>query len=104
VLIRNSKKIATALGFGPRFLHSAGQAYKGGINTGTFLQITADYEDDLPIPHQNYTFGQVTYAQAQADFITLSKHSRPILRIHLGKDVESGLNKIYQKIKMALEE
>jgi hypothetical protein len=103
VLIRNSKKVATCLGFGPRFLHSTGQAHKGGINCGLFLQITADYANDIPIPLEPHTFGRVIAAQACADFLALSHLSRPILRIHLGEDVQGELRKLYQKIQLALE-
>src|SRR5262249_48481082 len=59
VLIRDRKRVATCLGFGPRFLHSTGQVYKGGPNTGVFLQITCDDPADLPVPDQKYTFGVV---------------------------------------------
>ena len=76
VLIRDNKKVATCLGFGPRFLHSTGQAYKGGPNTGVFLQITADHSEDIQIPGHRYTFGLVITAQAQADFTVLAKRSR----------------------------
>lgn len=91
VIIRDTKKVATCLGFGPRFLHSTGQVYKGGPNTGVFLQITADFSEDLQVPSHTYTFGLVITAQAQADFTVLAKRSRRVLRIHLGKDVRSGL-------------
>ncbi len=94
VLIRNHKKVATCLGFGPRFLHSTGQAYKGGPNTGVFLQLTADYSDDIPVPGHQYTFGLVIAAQAQADFAVLVKRSRRVLRIHLGKKVREGLEQL----------
>lgn len=89
------KRLAsTCLGFGPRFLHSTGQAYKGGPNTGVFLQITADDEFDLPVPGQKYTFGVVKAAQARGDFQVLLDRGRRVLRVHLGSDVVSGLNKI----------
>jgi transaldolase / glucose-6-phosphate isomerase len=91
VLIRDTKKVATCLGFGPRFLHSTGQVYKGGPNIGVFLQITADFNEDLQVPTHAYTFGLVISAQAQADFTVLAKRSRRVLRIHLGKDVQGGL-------------
>ena len=94
VLIRNNKKVATCLGFGPRFLHSTGQAYKGGPNTGVFLQITADHREDIQVPGHRYTFGLVITAQAQADFTVLAKRSRRVLRIHLGKDVRGGLQRL----------
>jgi transaldolase/glucose-6-phosphate isomerase len=94
ILIRDAKKVATCLGFGPRFLHSTGQDYKGGPNTGVFLQITADHNDDIQIPDHQYTFGLVIAAQAQADFEVLVKNSRRVLQIHLGKDVRIGLQQL----------
>src|SRR5207245_1780051 len=63
--VRDSKKVATTLGFGPRFLHSTGQLHKGGPNTGVFLQLTCDDAEDLPIPDEKYTFGQLKQFQAQ---------------------------------------
>jgi transaldolase / glucose-6-phosphate isomerase len=102
VAIRDNKKVATCLGFGPRFLHSTGQAYKGGPNTGVFLQITADCSEDIQIPGHCYTFGVVIAAQAQADFSVLANRSRRILRIHLGKDVRGGLQRLFELIQQAL--
>jgi len=101
ILIRNNKKVATCLGFGPRFLHSTGQAYKGGPNTGVFLQITADHREDIQVPGHNYTFGLVIAAQAQADFTVLAQRSRRVLRIHLGKDVSHGLKQLRELIHRA---
>jgi len=89
--VRDHKKVATCLGFGPRFLHSTGQAYKGGPNTGVFLQITHDHAEDLPVPGQKYTFGVVQAAQARGDFAVLAERKRRALRVHLGKDVHQGL-------------
>jgi transaldolase/glucose-6-phosphate isomerase len=100
--IRDAKKVATCLGFGPRFLHSTGQAYKGGPNSGVFLQITCDDATDIPVPHQKYTFGVVKAAQARGDFQVLSERDRRALRIHLGKDVETGLNILKQAIEQGL--
>lgn len=94
LFIRNHKKAATCLGFGPQFLHSTGQAYKGGPNTGVFFQITADSSEDLAIPGHKYTFGVIIAAQAQADFTVLTKRARRVLRIHLGKDVHKGLRRL----------
>lgn len=87
-------RIATCLGFGPRFLHSTGQAYKGGPNSGVFLQITSDDELDLPVPDQKYTFGVVKAAQARGDFQVLLNRGRRALRVHLGKDVAAGLKQL----------
>jgi len=85
---------ATCLGFGPRFLHSTGQAYKGGGNNGVFLQITSDDAVDMPVPGQTYTFGVVKAAQARGDFQVLLDRGRRALRVHLGKDVADGLREL----------
>ncbi len=85
---------ATCLGFGPRFLHSTGQAYKGGANNGVFLQVTSDDADDLQVPGQKYTFGVVKAAQARGDFQVLLDRGRRALRVHLGKDVADGLREL----------
>lgn len=85
---------ATCLGFGPRFLHSTGQAYKGGANNGVFLQITADDAIDLPVPGQKYTFGVVKAAQARGDFLVLLDRGRRALRVHIGADVTAGLTQL----------
>ena len=90
--------VATCLGFGPRFLHSTGQAYKGGANNGVFLQITSDDAFDLPVPGQKYTFGVVKSAQARGDFQVLIDRGRRALRIHLGSDVIAGLEKVLEMI------
>jgi transaldolase/glucose-6-phosphate isomerase len=100
--VRNSKHVATCLGFGPRFLHSTGQAYKGGPNTGVFLQITCDDANDLPVPDQKYTFGTVKAAQARGDFQVLADRKRRALRVHLPKDVNAGLEKLKQAVSEAL--
>jgi transaldolase/glucose-6-phosphate isomerase len=100
--VRNSKHVATCLGFGPRFLHSTGQAYKGGPNTGVFLQITCDDANDLPVPEQKYTFGTVKAAQARGDFQVLANRKRRALRVHLPKDVNAGLEKLKQAVADAL--
>jgi hypothetical protein len=88
------KLVATCLGFGPRFLHSTGQAYKGGANNSVFLQITSDDAVDLQVPQQKYTFGVVKSAQARGDFQVLLDRNRRAMRVHLGVDVKSGLEKI----------
>ena len=100
--VRDSKKVATVLGFGPRFLHSTGQAYKGGPNSGVFLQITCDDAVDLPVPAQKYTFSVVKAAQARGDFSVLAERGRRALRVHLGKDVKSDLAKLSAAIQQAL--
>jgi len=100
--VRDAKKSATCLGFGPRFLHSTGQAYKGGPNTGVFLQLTCDDAFDIPVPGQKFTFGIVKAAQARGDFAVLSERDRRALRIHLGKNVKGDLGKLAKAVNQAL--
>jgi transaldolase/glucose-6-phosphate isomerase len=100
--VRDRKHVATCLGFGPRFLHSTGQAYKGGPNTGVFLQITCDDANDLPVPGQKYTFGIVKAAQARGDFQVLADRKRRALRVHLPKNVKVGLDKLKQAVFSAI--
>jgi transaldolase / glucose-6-phosphate isomerase len=101
--VRDRKHVATCLGFGPRFLHSTGQAYKGGPNTGVFLQITCDDAIDLPVPGQKYTFGIVKAAQARGDFQVLADRKRRAIRVHLSKDVEAGLESLGRAVVNALK-
>jgi transaldolase/glucose-6-phosphate isomerase len=102
VLIRDRTRVATCLGFGPRFLHSTGQAYKGGPNTGVFLQITCDDVADLQVPGQKYTFGIVKAAEARGDFEVLAERERRALRVHLGAHVAAGLTVLTDAIRQAL--
>jgi glucose-6-phosphate isomerase len=99
--VRDKKRVATCLGFGPRFLHSTGQAYKGGPNSGVLLQITCDDAVDLPVPEQKYTFGIVKAAQARGDFQVLVERGRRALRVHL-HDVESGLAALAAAVQKAI--
>ena len=100
--VRDKYRVATVLGFGPRFLHSTGQAYKGGPNSGVFLQITCDEAKDLPVPGQKYTFGVVKAAQARGDFAVLAERGRRALRVHLGKNLKSGLSTLSKALQKAL--
>jgi len=100
--VRDTKRVATCVGFGPRFLHSTGQAYKGGPNSGVFLQITCDDANDLAVPDQKYTFGIVKAAQARGDFEVLVERGRRALRIHLGADVSAGLAKLEAAVEAVL--
>ncbi len=101
VAVRDKKRVATCLGFGPRFLHSTGQAYKGGPNTGVFLQVTCDDKNDLAVPGQKYTFGVVKAAQARGDFQVLAERNRRALRVHL-HDIEKGLAALQAAVAKAL--
>jgi transaldolase/glucose-6-phosphate isomerase len=100
--VRDAKHVATCLGFGPRFLHSTGQAYKGGPNSGVFLQITCDDAVDVPVPGQKFTFGVVKAAQARGDFQVLADRGRRALRVHLGKDLKKGLASLSNALREAL--
>lgn len=100
-LVRDRRSIATTVGFGPRYLHSTGQAHKGGPNTGVFLQITADNPEDIEVPGQRYSFGTIKLAQAGGDFEVLASRGRRLLRIHL-KDVQTGLSALHALVQHAL--
>jgi transaldolase/glucose-6-phosphate isomerase len=100
--VRRARKVATCLGFGPRFLHSTGQAYKGGPPSGVFLQITCDDAKDLPLPGRKATFGLVKAAQARGDFQVLAERGRRALRIHLGRDTAQGLRQLGHLVEQAL--
>jgi transaldolase / glucose-6-phosphate isomerase len=96
------KHVATRLGFGPRFLHATGQAYKGGPNTGVFLQITADPGGDLNIPARHTSFAALEAARARGDFRTLCEHGRRLLRVHLAHNVGAGLDALSRAAKRAM--
>ena len=100
--VRDKKRVATCLGFGPRFLHSTGQAYKGGPNSGVFLQITCDDSVELPVPGQKFTFGIVKAAQARGDFQVLAERGRRTLRVHLGTNLKAGLAMLQAAAQKAL--
>jgi hypothetical protein len=100
--VRDGTHAATCLGFGPRFLHSTGQAYKGGPNTGVFLQITCDDATDMSVPGQKYSFGAVKAAEARGDFAVLVERDRRVLRVHLGANVRDGLERLHAALSSAL--
>ena len=100
--VRDRLGVATVVGFGPRFLHSTGQAYKGGPNTGVFIEITAKPERDIPIPGRNLTFGQVERAQALGDLAVLEERGRRVLRIDLGANIAAGLERFEEAVERAL--
>ena len=100
--VRDAKHVATCAEFGPRFLHSTGQAYKGGPDSGVFLQITADDAKDLKVPGQKASFGVIKAAQARGDFDVLTERGRRALRVHLKGDLASGLKALDAAISAAL--
>ncbi|MBI1873652.1 MAG: bifunctional transaldolase/phosoglucose isomerase [Acidobacteria bacterium] len=99
--VRDRKRVATTLGYGPRFLHSTGQLHKGGPNTGVFLQITAEDAEDLLIPGKEYSFGTLKRAQASGDYEVLAHRGRRLLPVHLGPDVRSGLRELGRAVEGA---
>ena len=99
--IRNATKAAACLGFGPRFLHSTGQAYKGGPATGVFVQITCDHARDIAVPGRGYSFGAVEDAQAAGDLAVLNERGRRVVRVHL-QNVPDGLRTLRLAVEAAL--
>jgi len=102
IALRDKKRVATCVGFGPRFQHSTGQAYKGGPNSGVFVQITADDAKDLAVPGQKASFGVIKAAQARGDFDVLTERDRRALRLHIKGDVSKGLAAINAAVAKAL--
>jgi glucose-6-phosphate isomerase len=102
--VRDRLRVATTLGYGPRFLHSTGQLHKGGPPEGVFLQVTADDVEDVPIPGRQFSFGQLKRAQAIGDLQSLAKHGRPALRVHLGADAAAGLELLHRAVAVATTE
>jgi transaldolase/glucose-6-phosphate isomerase len=100
--VRDKTHAATCLGYGPRFQHSTGQAYKGGRNSGVFLQVTCDDPADIDVPGHSYSFGVVKAAQARGDFEVLVDRGRRALRVHL-KDVDAGLAELARAMDAALK-
>jgi hypothetical protein len=101
-LLRDRTRRATTAGYGPRFLHSTGQLHKGGAPIGWFLQLTADHPADLDIPGWPYSFGRLIDAQAAGDFAAIESHDLPILRVHLGADLDAGLATLERALSAAL--
>jgi len=100
--VRQARRVATCAEFGPRFLHSTGQAYKGGPNSGVFLQVTADESEDLAIPGHAASFGVIKAAQARGDLDVLAQRGRRALRVHLKGGPEEGLTELAAAIKRIL--
>lgn len=90
--------VATTTGYGPRFLHSTGQLHKGGPDSGVFIQLTCEAQTDLAIPGEPHTFGILRQAQALGDFSSLASRDRRVIRVHLGRNVEAGLEKLLAMI------
>jgi transaldolase / glucose-6-phosphate isomerase len=102
ILLRDRLRVATTLGYGPRFLHSTGQYHKGGPNSGVFIQLTSEDPEDVPIPGHPYTFGILKKAQALGDLQALRKHNRRAIRVDLGRDVLAGLAALKNEVQAAI--
>ena len=100
--IREATRAATIIGFGPRYLHSTGQAFKGGPNTGVFIQLTWHAPDDLTIPGRRVTFGGVIAAQAAGDRQVLRERGRRLLHVHLEGDLPEVLERFVASVDAAL--
>jgi transaldolase/glucose-6-phosphate isomerase len=100
--LRDGLRVATTVGYGPRFLHSTGQLHKGGSDAGVFMQITADDDQDMAVPQESYTFGVLKAAQALGDFQSLASRNRRAIRVHLGKDRQAGLEKLLEIVRQAI--
>ncbi len=98
-MVKDKMRIATTVGYGPRYLHSTGQLHKGGTNKGLFLLLTSDITEDAGIPGQPYTFGMLMRAQALGDFEALRKHRRRVLRVHLSGETPAGLAALEEVLK-----
>lgn len=101
VAVRDARRVATVAGFGPRFLHSTGQAYKGGPAGGVFLTITRDPDPDVAVPGRRASFGTVQIAQARGDSDVLAERGRRVLRVHL-KRGGGGLEALVSAVLAAL--
>src|SRR5262249_4644116 len=100
--LRDALRVATTTGYGPRFLHSTGQLHKGGPASGIFVQVTADDKVDVPLPGEPFTFGVLKQAQALGDFQSLASRKRRAIRVHLGKDLRSGLETLLEIVQESL--
>ncbi len=100
--LRDGLRLATTVGYGPRYLHSTGQLHKGGANKGLFLQLLGHDPDDVQIPGQPYSFSVLKRAQARGDLSALRAHGCRALRVCLGDDVPAGLARLAELVAAAL--
>ncbi|HKQ59112.1 MAG TPA: transaldolase, partial [Candidatus Eisenbacteria bacterium] len=99
--LRASTRLATTLGYGPRYLHSTGQLHKGGPDRGVFLLITADAGEERAIPEERFGFGVLQRAQAEGDYAALERRGRRMLRMDLGREIEAGLDTLVEAVAAA---
>ena len=96
--MRDELKEATTLLNGPRYLHSTGQLHKGGPDTGLYIILIGDDDNDLAIPGEKFGFATLHQAQALGDFRSLDDKGRRVILVRLGKDIDEGLSKLYQSV------
>ena len=104
VALRDATRLATSVGYGPRFLHSTGQLFKGGPDKGVFIQLTADDLEDVPIPGEAWGFSRLKGAQATGDLQALESRGRRVVRVHLGRDASGGLRHLVGELESVLPE
>ncbi|TMC48391.1 MAG: hypothetical protein E6J26_10745 [Chloroflexi bacterium] len=91
-------RLPNTMGYGPRFLHSTGQYHKGGPPTGLFVQLVADWGQDVPIPGEPFTFAKLAAAQAVGDYQSLESHQRRVIRIHVGKRAATMVSRLAKDV------
>jgi glucose-6-phosphate isomerase len=101
-VVASARRVATTLGYGPRFLHSTGQLHKGGPRRGVFVQITAEVGDDLPIPEERYGLGVLAAAQAAGDLGALREKDLPVVRLHLTGEPARALGALRRELEEVL--
>jgi transaldolase / glucose-6-phosphate isomerase len=99
IILRNKLKVASTVGYGPRYLHSTGQLHKGGPDKGIYLIFSADAKEDLQIPEANYGFAVLQKAQYLGDLRSLNNKRRRVIRVHLGSDIEKSLKEFTNLLK-----
>jgi transaldolase/glucose-6-phosphate isomerase len=102
--VRDTCRVATTFGYGPRYLHSTGQLHKGGPNKGVFIEVTDNPKRDLPIPGRPFTFGILVRAQAMGDLQSLQKHGRRAIRLHIKGDLSQGVEHVREAIRSAVSQ
>lgn len=96
--LRKKYRLPVLFGFGPRYLHSIGQFYKGGTPSGIFIEVVKQIKKDVPVPQTHYGFGQLIQAQAFGDYEAIQNKNLPIMLIDLGKDSRMGLKALERQI------
>lgn len=96
--------VAVTTGIGPRFQHSTGQLHKGGPHSGVFIQIVGDTGEDLSVPGQSYSFGELNRAQADGDLAVLLRLGRRAVRVECAGDREQGLLELHDAVERALSQ